>query len=334
MRMSVSTLALYGLPYFMIGWLANPVLAQVSRNNGSDFGRQFLQALGNNLQQQYQQNQQMNQPGQFNGGGFNGVRTERQVHIGPGGRKVYSYKQVPSLGGSNLNGINNSKIPRGGGFGDAFGPGVQYQPGYQLNGSNLNGIRPMGMVGGGFSNAFGAGPQYQYHYQPQVQASTSAPVSSGPVAGERYYVPSQYAGSAAGSVITYGQYRYKVSSDGTMVLYTGSTSTSSSKPKSGPPTPGERYKIPVNYLDAPPGKRINYFGYAYLTNNDGTMTALDASESFGDFFQEDNTPQGPVPGKRYRVPDEHAGAAPGSVVTYGGYRYVVNDNGTMTSLVE
>jgi|GEM_PF-1753894 len=320
MRFRLSAPALIAPAVLLAGSMGSPALAQNGGNQGVDIANQILRAIGNGIQQSsgYPRPQPLPPQG---GGNLGGIK--------PGVHSYPSYA-VPNINGSNVNGLGPMNMP-GGGFNDAFGTRPQYQPQFQPQYQQPQ-YQPQYQQPQYQQSQYQT--PYQPQYQPQYQASTSAPASSGPVAGERYYVPSQYAGSSAGSVITYGQYRYKVGSDGTMVLYTGSTSTSSSKPKSGPPTPGERYKIPVNYLDAPPGKRINYFGYAYLTNNDGTMTALDASESFTDTFQEDNTPEGPVPGKRYRVPDEHAGAAPGSVVTYGGYRYVVNDNGTMTSLAE
>jgi hypothetical protein len=39
---------------------------------------------------------------------------------------------------------------------------------------------------------------------------------------------------------------------------------------------------------------------------------------------------GPIPGQSYQVPAEYAGYAPGSVINYGGYSYILGGDGTMT----
>jgi hypothetical protein len=39
--------------------------------------------------------------------------------------------------------------------------------------------------------------------------------------------------------------------------------------------------------------------------------------------------QGPCPGQPYAIPPDYEGYSSGSLITYGAYNYVIQDNGTM-----
>jgi hypothetical protein len=39
--------------------------------------------------------------------------------------------------------------------------------------------------------------------------------------------------------------------------------------------------------------------------------------------------QAPVPGQPYQIPDGYTGTPTGSLISYGGYNYVIQDNSTM-----
>jgi len=49
----------------------------------------------------------------------------------------------------------------------------------------------------------------------------------------------------------------------------------------------------------------------------------------GTYYQQ-SYPSGPAPGQAYLVPAAFAGAAPGTVIQFGGYSYLIGANGTMT----
>jgi hypothetical protein len=186
---------------------------------------------------------------------------------------------------------------------------------------------------GGLSNAFNQPqyPQYQAQYQ-QPQYQQTQQVSGGPNPGQPYQIPTQYANYPAGSVVNWGRYRYQLGSDGTMTSYTGPDQagpTTNTQQTSGGPAPGKRYQIPAEHAGTAPGTQINYAGYNYVANDDGTMTAFNTPGQDDANGQQADT--GPVPGKRYQIPAEHASAKPGSLITYGENKYVANDDGTMTA---
>ena len=43
-------------------------------------------------------------------------------------------------------------------------------------------------------------------------------------------------------------------------------------------------------------------------------------------------PAGPTPGERYLIPANYAGTAPGEVIRYHGFNYLIGDDGMMTSI--
>lgn len=243
------------------------------------------------------------------------------------------------IGGSSLGGLQNQ--PRGGGV-----------PSPYINPSNLGGVgrgAGMGMGpspvsnfnSGGLSGAFGQQPPqtqsaYQTPYRDREYEPQPSTSGGGPVAGQPYQIPAEHADKAPGTIITWGRHRYLLGSDGTMTLYTGpalasTTTNAAASPSTRGPNPGQRYQIPADYAETPPGTEINYGGNRYLANNDGTMTALSASNESGDAAVE-RTSTGPVPGKRYQIPADQANADPGSEISYGGHGYIVNNDGTMTAL--
>lgn len=210
------------------------------------------------------------------------------------------YPQAP-LGGSSMGGIQNRQNGH-----------VGSPP--NLSPANLGGLNnTRGFNNGGLSNAFGnqSPHQYPYQYDPNVAA---------PNPGQPYQIPTQYAGHAPGTVITWGRYRYQLGSDGTMT--------------SAGPIPGQHYQIPAQYANQPPGTVITKGRFRYQLGSDGTMTSYTGPETeIGeDGTETQQTSTGPVPGERYRIPAEHANAAPGSVLSYYGNHYVVSKDGTMTAL--
>lgn len=221
---------------------------------------------------------------------------------------------APYLGPSNMGGFNNPSNFNSGGLANAFGGQPLYQPspsqGYQ---------QPQYQ---------GYQPPYQGYQEPQGYQQPTQTASGGPIAGQAYQVPAQYANHPAGSVVTWGAYRYRLGGDGTMTWYTG-PAVAEHRQTAGGPTPGERYQIPAEHAGTAPGSQVVYAGYTYVANNDGTMTAFNVPGQKDANVEQVAT--GPVPGKRYQIPTEHASAAPGSLITYGGNNYVANTDGTMTA---
>lgn len=278
----------------------------------------------------------------------------RGINQGMQQQGTYPPRQQPSLGGSNLGGLQGQRPQYPsynlggsslGGLQNQQGGGIGATP--YINPSNLGGMsRVNSLNNGGLSDAFGQQPQYQPQYQqpqyqpyqnqayeqPQYQPQQQG--SGGPNPGQAYQIPSQYSNYAAGTVINWGQYRYQLGSDGTMTAYTGpaqARTSPNSQPSSNGPTPGQRYQIPAQYAGTTPGSQVTYGGNRYIANNDGTMTAFTESGGANDSALE-RTATGPVPGKRYQIPAEHAGAAPGTEVSYGGNSYIANTDGTMTAM--
>jgi hypothetical protein len=174
--------------------------------------------------------------------------------------------------------------------------------------SNTGGlVRPNGFGPGGLPNAF-VNPN-----QPQFQYGTP------PSRDTPYQIPAQFANVAPGTVITHGHYRYRIGNNGTMT--------------SEGPIPGQPYQIAPEFANQPPGSIVRKGRYRYLLGNDGTMTLYTGPEQENAGPETPRTLIGMVPGERYPLPAEHAGAFPGSVITYQGTSYAVNKDGMMTALL-
>lgn len=87
------------------------------------------------------------------------------------------------------------------------------------------------------------------------------------------------------------------------------------------------YQLPTEYSGAPTGSVIRYGGANYISNGDGTMSPYFVGAQ-GATAQPRLT--APIAGQRYRVPTELSGTVPGTVITYGGRRYTMGSDGTMT----
>jgi len=119
------------------------------------------------------------------------------------------------------------------------------------------------------------GPVYQqpqpgynqrYYQRPQQPAS-------GPAVAQRYQLPAQFAGTAPGSVVSYGGANYIVGNDGTMTAYSGTAQTpANTRPAAGGVVASRRYQIPAEFAGTASGYIITYGGRNYLTGDDGTMT--------------------------------------------------------------
>jgi len=303
-------------------WTAStPAYAQQRRGGGggSNIAGQFLQSLGNSMQQPGYRPPAGTQPPL---GGSNVGRHTLIGNTSVGGMqgpRPPATGASPYIGPSNLGGFNNPGNFNSSGLANAFGGQPAYRPspyqGYQqppYQPSPYQGYQPS-------------------QYQPPQQAS------AGPNPGQAYQIPALYANQAAGSVITWGSYRYLIGSDGTMTLYNGpatamaaaASGVPTQSQAAGSPTPGGRYQIPAQHAGATPGSQVTYAGYTYVVNNDGTMTAFNVPGQNDANVEQVAT--GPVPGKRYQIPAEHAGSAPGSLISYGGNSYVANNDGTMTA---
>jgi hypothetical protein len=164
--------------------------------------------------------------------------------------------------------------------------------------------------------------------------SNAAQTTPGPVAGQRYQIPTELAGTAAGNTITYGGYNYLVRSDGTMTYYTGPAQRDANVQQTADSgrAPGQRYQVPTEFASSEAGSFITYAGYNYLVNNDGTMTALAGPIPKDSSDKQAET--GPIPGRHYQIPADLAKSAAGSVVTYKDHDYVIGNDGTMTSIAQ
>jgi len=109
-------------------------------------------------------------------------------------------------------------------------------------------------------------PQPGYYQRPQQPAS-------GPALAQRYQLPAQFAGTAPGSVVSYGGANYIVGNDGTMTAYSGTAQMpANTQPAASGVVPSQRYQIPAEFADTASGYIITYGGRNYLTEGDGTMT--------------------------------------------------------------
>jgi hypothetical protein len=150
---------------------------------------------------------------------------------------------------------NPSQIPQAG----YAMPGYQPQAGpsyYPLGGSAYQRPQP----------GYYQRPQPGYYQQPQQPAS-------GPAWAQRYQLPAQYAGTAPGSVVSYGGANYIVGNDGTMTAYSGPAQTpATTQPAASGVVANQRYQIPAEFAGTASGYIITYGGRNYLTGDDGTMT--------------------------------------------------------------
>jgi hypothetical protein len=118
------------------------------------------------------------------------------------------------------------------GLANAFNQGGYTQPGYQGGGYTQPGYHGGYYTQPGYQGGYYTQPGYQqgYYQKPVYSQSTSyqrgynQQTFSGPIAGQRYQIPAQYAGTPPGYVITYGGYRYLTGNDGTMTSYAGPVS--------------------------------------------------------------------------------------------------------------
>jgi len=216
----------------------------------------------------------------------------------------------------------------GGGWdGDTSG---YYQPGAYYGDNNQGYYQPQPT--GAYYQPQPTGAYYQpqptgAYYQPQQQVT-------GPIAGQAYQVPAEYANTAPGYVITYGGANYLVGDGGTMTPYSGpvsqpatsTTDTTTTAAATGP-IAGQRYQVPAANAGAAPGSLLAYHGYNYLVGSDATMVLYidsSANKAATEAFV-------PVPRQKYQIPAEFAEEAkPGDVLTYNGYDYRINADKTMT----
>lgn len=88
------------------------------------------------------------------------------------------------------------------------------------------------------------------------------------------------------------------------------------------PVAGRAYQIPGGYQGNTPGTIISYGGYSYVIQTNGTMLLVQQPAAT-------TNSQAPVAGTAYQIPPGYEAYAPGSTISYGGYSYVVQSDGTM-----
>ena len=89
------------------------------------------------------------------------------------------------------------------------------------------------------------------------------------------------------------------------------------------PVAGQPYQVPAGYQSYGAGTLIAYGGYNYVIQSNGTMLLSGSGGSTG------TDQQGPSGGQAYQVPAGYQGYGAGTVISYGGYNYVIQGNGTM-----
>jgi len=160
-----------------------------------------------------------------------------------------------------------------------------------------------------------------------------------PIFGQLYLVPSGFDNYGPGSYIDYGGATYQIGDGGTMALSAGASG----------PVYGQAYTVPAEYADTPAGSGLRYNGYDYVVGAGGTMTVYAPAPQQPDVAGEVAAPvtgsdpevtlgdqaaggiPAPVVGQAYAIPAEYtAEAVAGDIITYYGYEYVVNNDGTMT----
>ncbi len=149
-------------------------------------------------------------------------------------------RMLPPINTSSTSGLRPS-LGTLGGLGNAFNQGGYTQPGYQGGYNSQPGYQGGYSTQPGYQGGYTSQPGYQggytqpgyqgsYYQQPAYQQPTSyqrgysQQTFSGPISGQRYQIPAQYAGTPPGYVITYSGYRYLTGNDGTMTTYTGPVS--------------------------------------------------------------------------------------------------------------
>jgi hypothetical protein len=152
---------------------------------------------------------------------------------------------------------------------------------------------------------------------PQMQARAQ---TAAPVAGQPYQIPAGYTGYGAGTLISYGGFNYVIQDNGTMLLAADSATDSSSADQ---PVADQPYQIPAEFTACGAGTQISYGGFSYVVQDNGTM--LLAVDTTTDSSSADQ----PVADQPYQIPADFAGADAGSVISYGGYNYVSQGDGTM-----
>jgi hypothetical protein len=148
--------------------------------------------------------------------------------------------------------------------------------------------------------------------------------AQGPIPEQAYQIPDGYGNQAAGTTITYGGASYVIQDNGTMLLATGSTDTSSG---GDDPGSGQAYQIPDGYGNQAAGTTIAYGGTSYVIQANGTMLQATGSTDMP------SAGSGAGSGQLYQIPAGYAGYSAGTPITYGGNNYTIGLNGTMVLVV-
>ena len=89
------------------------------------------------------------------------------------------------------------------------------------------------------------------------------------------------------------------------------------------PIAGQPYQIPDGYTGYGSGTLINYGGFNYVIQGDGTMLlAADSAVTT-------QASEQPTAGQPYQVPTDFASSDAGTLISYGGADYVAQGDGTM-----
>jgi hypothetical protein len=171
------------------------------------------------------------------------------------------------------------------------------------------------------------------------------------VPGQPYQIPAGYESYPAGTLIEYGGNNYVTQSNGTMLLQTPpgtQNNTAQSNVQSNQP-----YQVPAGFEGSPAGSVIDYGGNNYVIQGDGTMLAVSAggsgtadnsggdttADNSGNYVPEYSSPDssgyadnssGYVDNTAYQIPSGYESSyAAGTPISYGGYDYIAQGNGTM-----
>ena len=88
------------------------------------------------------------------------------------------------------------------------------------------------------------------------------------------------------------------------------------------PIPGQPYQVPAGYEAYQAGTLISYGGYNYVIQGGGTMLLAEQTV--------DSSPDaGPADGQPYQVPAGFESYGAGTPISFGGFNYVIQGNGTM-----
>jgi hypothetical protein len=155
---------------------------------------------------------------------------------------------------------------------------------------------------------------------------TAAAQAQAPIAGQPYQVPAGYEAYGAGTVITYAGYNYVIQGNGTMLLNADSQPSPAGTTAAQGPAAGQPYQVPAGYEAYSAGTVITHAGYNYVIQGNGTMLLnADSQPSYGGT----TVAQGPAAGQPYQVPAGYESYGPGTLISYAGYNYVIQGNGTM-----